>query len=161
MELTKIEKHLIETCGGRLWEKDEKRRIYFNDVADRAGYEWGRYNTGNLSWVRYMGEKMSNRKGGIELARVQRGKFWYDCTTGEFNSSHEIDGEEHQNILNSLNLSALDETATDEVQVNKTVSGLVQEVRRAGAAVLVAVLTAAGIVWTFAAKSAWAILGVA
>lgn len=77
---------LIESKGGRLWEKGQYRRIYFNSgvLAEAMGLETGRYGTGHISSATRHGEHISNAEAGRILEYLNYGKFFYDLTTEKF-----------------------------------------------------------------------------
>jgi len=79
----------IITClvelGGNHWEKYGKNRVYFDGskLAVSLGYEWDNYNTGNISYAKLDGEKISNS----EMNRVLNSlncKLYYDLDDEKF-----------------------------------------------------------------------------
>lgn len=70
--------------GGNLWEKHGYRRIYLNDLEELYGLELGFYNTGNISWAKLDGEKISNSSARKHRAEFAYGKLYYDLNTGRF-----------------------------------------------------------------------------
>lgn len=77
METNEIVKKLTEH-GGKLWEKNDMKRVYFNSLA--WGLEISRYNTGNISYATINGERISNS----EASRCENVKIWYDLLDGKF-----------------------------------------------------------------------------
>ena len=75
----------LVALGGSEWVRDDKHRVYFNDVAAFAGYEVTRYGTGRVSSVSRDGVALSNIKGTAALAGLP--KIWFDVLTGEFMSN--------------------------------------------------------------------------
>lgn len=74
------EKELIERLGkqgGKVWEKGNMRRVYFN--ASAWGLDVERYNTGNISGATINGERISNSEAG----RCLMVKVWYDLGDGK------------------------------------------------------------------------------
>ncbi len=49
-------------------------RRYINNWSELVGVEVGRYNTGNISWATFDGERISNGEAG----RILAGKVWID-----------------------------------------------------------------------------------
>jgi len=72
--------------GGKLWERGEHRRLYFNDLMGLYGLEVDRYNTGNISHATLDGEQISNSSARQIADMLGWGKFWYDLNTGKFAS---------------------------------------------------------------------------
>jgi len=72
--------------GGRLWEKAGMRRLYFNNLVELYGLRYGTYNTGNISWAELDGERISNNSARQIISMLYNGKFWYDLTSGRFES---------------------------------------------------------------------------
>ena len=69
----------LRNVGGRLWEKNGMRRVYF-DAAALYGLEVARYHTGNISTAYLDGELISNSAASRLLSQVGAAKFWYDLT---------------------------------------------------------------------------------
>ena len=68
---------------GRVWEKGGHRRLYLDSVkvAEAIGLEYFCYNTGNISYAEYNGEKISNsRVNEILLSWVNA---YFDLNTGK------------------------------------------------------------------------------
>lgn len=64
--------------GGKLWQKGDAKRVYFNDLELLLGLEMEYYNTGNIMSAKLNGEKISNRQArDIQVALVTA-KFWFD-----------------------------------------------------------------------------------
>ena len=83
------EKMVIETLeklGGKLWEKGDKRRIYFDAglVLDHAGLTVQRYNTGNICGAQLNGETISNSSAKRIIGAFSGFHFYYDLTDGKF-----------------------------------------------------------------------------
>lgn len=72
----------LQAAGGKLWEKNGMRRVYFNDLAALIGLEITLYGTGNIQSARHNGEKISNSEAARMLAGL--GKVWYDLNTNTF-----------------------------------------------------------------------------
>lgn len=84
---------LIE-AGGKLWEKNGMRRIYFDAdlVFKNAGLHVSHYNTGNISNATINGEKISNSEAKRIIAAISFCKLWYDITDGKFYYRGDPDG---------------------------------------------------------------------
>lgn len=78
MDANEITKKLTEN-GGKLWEKNEMKRIYFN-AGTVLSLDINYYNTGNVSSATLDGIKISN----CEAKRCLDLKFWYDLVDGKF-----------------------------------------------------------------------------
>lgn len=68
----------LQSKGGKLWEKEGRRRIYFNPEC--WGLEVTKYKTGSINTAEINGSRISNS----EAYRCQIVKVWYDITTGKF-----------------------------------------------------------------------------
>ena len=64
--------------GGKYWEKNGKRRVYFNPSA--WGLKLYYYKSGHISGAEINGETISNS----EAARCVGVKVWYDLNDGKF-----------------------------------------------------------------------------
>lgn len=76
------EQTIIETLadnGGKLWEKNLMRRIYFNPEIVMS-LDINKYNTGNISGASCEGSRISNS----EAYRALSVKFWYDLSDNKF-----------------------------------------------------------------------------
>ena len=69
----------LEENGGKLWEKESMRRVYFN-AETALNMEISRYKTGNINHASINGESISNS----EAYRALNCKFWFDLTDGKF-----------------------------------------------------------------------------
>lgn len=70
--------------GGKLWEKGNMRRVYFNDLAEWYGLDCSYYNSGNISSARLDGEPISNSQARRIAGELAMAKFWYDLCEGTF-----------------------------------------------------------------------------
>lgn len=77
------EKRLL-TAGGKLWEKEGRRRVYFNGLPELCGLEVHRYNTGSISSAYLDGEKLSNTKAARLVGRLEHCKLWFDLNSNEW-----------------------------------------------------------------------------
>ncbi|WP_406850133.1 hypothetical protein [Chromobacterium phragmitis] len=87
----KMSVEALVNLGGKLWEKADMRRVYFNDLEElfcaATGLRVGRYNTGNISSASINGQSISN----CEARRMLRdicgtSKLWFDAADGKFHS---------------------------------------------------------------------------
>jgi hypothetical protein len=80
--MAKITVEKLVALGGKLWEKGDMKRVYFNyeELADFYGlkYDGWKYTVD--------GEKVSNNSGRQFASALRNGKFWFDLATGEFAS---------------------------------------------------------------------------
>jgi len=75
----------LQTLGGRMWEKGQYRRIYFNMrlVHDYMGLNVQYYNTGNVSGATLAGERISNSEARRIISALDDCKIYYDLTDGK------------------------------------------------------------------------------
>lgn len=80
----------LEAIGGKLWEKNGKRRIYFNYdlLVEVYGLELERYNSGNICAAWLDGETISNRRAYDISATLRTGKLYYDLAGGTFHGQN-------------------------------------------------------------------------
>jgi hypothetical protein len=83
------EQTIIETLvenGGKLWQKNGKRRVYFNAslVARLGGLTFHTYNTGHISSAELCGEEISNNKASKTMAQLELCSFYYDLVDKKF-----------------------------------------------------------------------------
>lgn len=67
--------------GGRVWQKGQYNRVYFNDIAARVGVQTTRYNTGNISSATLKGNSISNSSAAKIIRRSGEAKMFYDRNT--------------------------------------------------------------------------------
>jgi len=86
-QITKI----LEDVGGKLWEKNSMKRIYFNrDVVIKAiKLDVDYYNTGNVSGATLEGDAISNSEAKRILSGID--KVWYDFADGKFHWNENYD----------------------------------------------------------------------
>lgn len=75
----------LTKIGGKRWQKNEKDRIYFNQL-DRylPEFTFGLYGTGNVSSAQLDGDTVSNSKATGLINALAHGKFWWDVTEQKF-----------------------------------------------------------------------------
>ncbi|GIH70362.1 hypothetical protein [Sphaerimonospora thailandensis] len=71
----------MTAIGGSEWIRGDKHRVYINNWAEFAGLEVSRYNTGNISYAEWDGEKISNSQANKILSSID--KVWFDTATGK------------------------------------------------------------------------------
>jgi len=74
----------LTAAGGKLWEKNGMRRVYFNSLRDRFGLKTSHYNTGNISSASLDGEAISNCRAREIGFCLENGKIWYDMSDNKF-----------------------------------------------------------------------------
>ena len=80
--MAKITVEKLVALGGKLWEKGDMKRVYFNyeELASFYGLEYDGWK------FTVDGEKVSNNSGRQFTSALHNGKFWFDLVTGEFTS---------------------------------------------------------------------------
>lgn len=78
-----IKKVLVE-LGGKVWEKNGKNRVYFNQelILKAMGLKYTTYNTGNISSASLRGETISHAECGRILSNID--SAYYDFEDGLF-----------------------------------------------------------------------------
>jgi len=76
----------LEAIGGKFWERDDMRRVYFDDLPGFLGYDFAYYNTGNISAAWYAGEVISNSDGRRVQSMLNGAKFFYDLSADEWSA---------------------------------------------------------------------------
>lgn len=71
----------LQRAGGNRWQKNGMDRVYFNNVAKKAGFDVSRYNTGNISSAAIKGRKISNTSAGEIMRAIGESKVYYDRGT--------------------------------------------------------------------------------
>lgn len=96
----KSREELLAGCmGGRLWEKGDKRQVYFNDTGEWGGFRCGYYKTGNIMWAELDGEVISNSLGREYESFFRNSlKVWYDLSSHKwgfklYDHSRRVDAE--------------------------------------------------------------------
>lgn len=74
----------LQAAGGKLWEKNGMRRVYFNSMQDRIGLSVTRYGTGNISNASLNGESISNCRAREIVYSCGSSKIWYDLSDNKF-----------------------------------------------------------------------------
>lgn len=69
---------------GSEWQKGDRHRIYFNDLATLAGLDIDRYGTGNISGATLDGRTISNSEAKRIVSRLLDTKVWFDVADGKF-----------------------------------------------------------------------------
>lgn len=71
-------------AGGKRWTTGDKDRVYFNDLATRAGLECERYKTGNVCSASFRGESISNAAATRISSALYSAKLYLDLATGQW-----------------------------------------------------------------------------
>lgn len=90
----------LESAGGKLWEKNGMRRVYFNSLSDRIGLSVSRYKTGNISSASLGDESISNSRARRIISNLEYGKIYYDLNDSKFYTKNL--GEYENSILESV-----------------------------------------------------------
>lgn len=81
----------LEAClriGGKLWEKNGMRRVYFNGdiVAAAVGFEYDTYKTGNVKWACLGDASLANGRANAVRTMIYTGKFWFDTADNKIHA---------------------------------------------------------------------------
>jgi len=95
--MTKITVEKLVALGGKLWEKNGQRRVYFNRQ-ELAGFYGLKYD--GWKWT-VDGEKVSNNSGSSFMSTMSLARFWYDLNTSEFRSQGMSD-KMHEKIVDRI-----------------------------------------------------------
>lgn len=79
---TTLSLNQLTAAGGRLWERDTMRRVYF-DCRALYGLTVTLYKTGNVCSACLDGERISNSEANRLGAVLGNTKLWVDLATGE------------------------------------------------------------------------------
>lgn len=115
----------LVALGGKLWEKGDMKRVYFNykELARFYGLEYD-------GWKYTVdGEKVSNNSGHHFASALRNGKLWFDLATGEFVSkgmSDKMTAKIIERISEAL-VAAEDEAKTDETETTEPAETLTTE----------------------------------
>jgi hypothetical protein len=71
----------LQKAGGNRWQKNGMDRVYFNNLAKKAGVDVDRYKSGNISSAAIKGRGISNSKAGEVMAAIGNSKVYYDRGT--------------------------------------------------------------------------------
>ena len=111
---------------GKLWEKGEHSRIYFDrfEVAKALGFAWESYKSGNIKSASFDDEEISNSKMGRVLCSLDG--IYYD------NHAKTIDSTSFQSVLDSFGIEIIDdmnakEETAEEAAEEKTTHGGARE----------------------------------
>ena len=88
----------MKEIGGKRWQKNNMDRVYFNDLASKAGLDVDRYNSGSISSASLKGKSISNSKAKEIYANLESGKVYFDRKTRKMvaQSSRETYGRSTQ-----------------------------------------------------------------
>jgi len=71
-------------AGGKLWERNGSKRVYFNNLIQYTTLKVRRYDSGNVFSATHEGAKISNGQARDMLLILDFAKVWYDCTENKF-----------------------------------------------------------------------------
>ena len=71
----------LQKAGGNRWQKNGMDRVYFNNLAKKAGVDVDRYKSGNISSAAIKGRGVSNSKAGEIMRAIGESKVYYDRGT--------------------------------------------------------------------------------
>ena len=76
----------LEALGGTLWEKYDKKRVYFNweKIADIVHFYYDNPSYGEYKDFSLKGSRLSNYKGRIYLSELRELKVFYDFSDSNF-----------------------------------------------------------------------------
>lgn len=74
----------LTAVGGKEWKRDDKHRVYFNDLASLFGLKTSHYNTGNISSASLDGQPISNGRAREIAGALSGSKVWYDLGDQQF-----------------------------------------------------------------------------
>ena len=77
----------LVNIGGRLWEKDGVRRVYFNDLWGLVGLEIDLFGTGNVRNAWLHGEKISNSYANKIIGDLDSMRLWVDLADSSIRTS--------------------------------------------------------------------------
>lgn len=91
----------LVNAGGNEWRNGDKNRVYFNNLSDLYGLEILRYNSGSVMSAKLDGRKISNSAGAAISGELNRGKLYYDMTTGKF-MARDIEPSKARQIIDAI-----------------------------------------------------------
>jgi hypothetical protein len=72
----------LKEIGGNRWQKNNMDRVYFNNLAGRAGMDYSRYkSSGRVSDAALKGKGISNSKAQEIIANLNSDKVYFDRKT--------------------------------------------------------------------------------
>lgn len=95
---TKV-KQLVK-IGGSEWQKDDRHRVYFNNLPELYGLVTERYNTGNISAAWLEGREISN-SAAKRIENRLSGRVFYDVADGQFHGQN-IEQEDFNVIFREI-----------------------------------------------------------
>ena len=98
-----MNRHTAIQQGGREWKTQDGKyhRVYFNDLAERAGLVCAYYDTGNVSSASLNGERISNSQARRLLSHYDGCKLWWDCQTERWGSKG-LDADEQAELVATI-----------------------------------------------------------
>lgn len=123
--MTKITVEKLVALGGKLWEKGDMKRVYFNypELTKFYGlaYDGWKFTVD--------GERVSNNSGHQIGSALRNGKFWFNLATGEFASKGMSEKMTEKLIarIGEALVAAEDEVKTDETETTEPAETLTTE----------------------------------
>ena len=75
--------HTAKQIGGKVWQYEQRHRVYFSNLDSWYGFELTHYKTKELQTASLDGELISNCKAKQVLATLAKIKIWLDVPTGK------------------------------------------------------------------------------
>ena len=78
----------LTSVGGSEWRRDDMHRVYFNDLLDLCeGLEYATNRKGAYRGAALDDKTLSRKEGLYVISTLNVGKFYYDVTTGTFETN--------------------------------------------------------------------------
>ncbi len=90
---------------GKLWERGEMKRLYFNGLEQFIGLEFSTYKTGNIKSARLNGESISNTQARGIVSQLSYGKVYFDLADKKF-YGRDIDRDLLTTIVDGIKAAA-------------------------------------------------------
>lgn len=92
----------LERAGGNRWERENKIRVYFNDLCHLAGIEYTlKPGRATLESATLNGKNLERETALKLIKQLNAGKFWYDMNESNF-SSKGLDQEQFERIRSKV-----------------------------------------------------------
>lgn len=86
---------------GSEWQKNDKHRIYFNDLEAWMGLDCSYYNSGNISGATLDGERISNSEARRIKGRICCSKIFWDFSDQKFHGK-DINEDDFDSIVSAI-----------------------------------------------------------
>lgn len=74
----------LSKLPGKIWETDNLKRYYFNELDKLADFHCNHYKTGNISSASFKGEGISNCRAQEIAFILSQSKVFYDLKNNKF-----------------------------------------------------------------------------